>query len=114
MLAKAPAADVLFLYSPYSCPNSLFIRNSSLCMNILNMRYTKHGIVNSSQEFKNKIIPGRIRNITWAKRGFLHTENTPVVINSFFLYAVLSAFKVITYKGTPTQSKKIAAAANIL
>jgi len=43
------------------------------------------GIVKSKQDLKSKTIPGRIRNITTAKRGFLHTEKTPFVINSCFL-----------------------------
>ena len=78
-------ADVLLLYLIYSRPNITSIKNSSLLINIINMKYIKHGMVNNNQELKNRIIPGMSRNITSANRGFLHIEKIPFVINSCFL-----------------------------
>ena len=60
------------------------------------------------------MIPGRIRNMTSAKSGFLHIEKIPVVINCFFLYAFLSTFNVMIYKGIPVQSKTDANKVKIL
>ena len=51
-------------------------------------------MVNNNQELKNKIIPGRIKKITSAKRGFLQNRKIPSVINFCSLYAFFSFFAV--------------------